>query len=184
MKLTVKQLKKIVSETFRTDSSMDVRHDSKFERCGDRSGIGLPCILPKNHPEEKCFAGDYNDPSSYHTWVKKAPAPRSFLDAHKKMSEADDFGLNDQTEYWNESELNEELLPAIEYYTGSKVDSLRTKIDPRVRGTVAIRAMIEGNVVDFLLVGYTVKMTPEEIANMLEEVEFSSWPPRSGELRF
>lgn len=167
MKLTVKQLKRVIKEAV-----------GSKPKCGDRSGPGMACMLPKDHPGDCEHNSNWNDPNTHHSWAKKPAAPRSFLDAHKKMSETDGMGTSGPTH----GETG--ILPGVEKYLGNVVDDLQTKEDPRVPGTVAVRATVDGNSVDFIIVGYSEDMSPDDVMNNLEEVEFSTWPPRSGELRF
>ena len=81
---------------------------------------------------------------------------------------------------------NADFQLAVEHYTGRKVASLLRHDDPQVAGAVALRATLEGgDVVDFLLSGNAPRCnTHQALADELEECEFESWPPRSGNLKF
>lgn len=78
----------------------------------------------------------------------------------------------------------EKFTKAIELYTGEKVESLDLFEDPSVRDTWAIRCQFAGKEVFFLLVGQelvggTRDALMEDIAEFLEEVQFTAWPPHT-----
>jgi len=69
----------------------------------------------------------------------------------------------------------------IEDYTGRKIKELKTHADPQVHSVYALQAkMTDGETLQFLL-DLRHGGDPEEY---LEDVEFKSWPPKSGELKF
>jgi hypothetical protein len=72
--------------------------------------------------------------------------------------------------------IQQRLTEAVKNYLGTKnFKSMKTYPDPQVPGTYAIRAINKrGENVDFLYCG------GEPIEDNLEEVEYNSWPPKSG----
>jgi hypothetical protein len=71
---------------------------------------------------------------------------------------------------------------AVWLYTGEYCNNVQVQRyrDVSFPGTFAIRATFgNGDVVDFLLVGYRDSMQPGQVADELEEVYFNSWPPKS-----
>ncbi len=82
------------------------------------------------------------------------------------------------------------IKQGIELYTGFIVASLEIVPDPKVADSYAVRAKMEGEVVqDFVLhagwnaPGREGKVTPTDVMNNLEECDFASWPPCSGASR-
>ena len=72
----------------------------------------------------------------------------------------------------------EKFTKAIIHYTGSEnVSDVEICSDPSVPSTWAIRCRVNNVVVQFLLVLPGWATTIEAIADELDEVEFSSWPP-------
>ena len=67
-------------------------------------------------------------------------------------------------------------VEAVREYTGNPDLELETYLDPKVPGCVALRDK-EGN-------GYLIAANVPACADNVEEVEFESWPPKSGEPRF
>ena len=82
--------------------------------------------------------------------------------------------------------LRAALKAGIEQYSGHKVTNIKVHADPQVEGTYAIRTKVVGEKesFDWLIVGYNEKLTTQEIEHKLEECEFKSWPPVSGNLQF
>jgi hypothetical protein len=69
---------------------------------------------------------------------------------------------------------NERIKQAIGDYTGLAVNELDVCPDPKVEGTYAARATLsDGHVMTCLFIG-------EISTENLEEVEFTTWPPSSG----
>lgn len=87
--------------------------------------------------------------------------------------------------------IAKKLQAGLEAYTERKVKSIKTCPDPKVDGTYAARAVMEdnGQVIDFFVVGNHMerpiaRSTAEEVAEAIEECQFSEWPPKPGPLRF
>ncbi len=83
--------------------------------------------------------------------------------------------------------MKTELLKSgIETYTGRPVMDLKRHDDPVVEGAVALRATMKGGeTIDFLVSANVGELkTPDSVADVLEECEFTTWPPRSGRPRF
>ena len=80
-----------------------------------------------------------------------------------------------------DSNLSKKFKEAIESYTGKKVKSLEYIEDPQVENTYAIRT---DKKYEWLVVRYKPTMSTEELENILEETEFTKWPPVSGKLKF
>ena len=90
--------------------------------------------------------------------------------------------------------LNAIIKAGIELYTERKVESLERFDDPKVSGAMALRVTMEDkSKIDFLICadGKNVKtlhrnfeLTPGIVEQVLEEAEFTSWPPTSGRLKF
>ena len=80
--------------------------------------------------------------------------------------------------------LKEKFTKAIEEYSGNKVEKIKFVQDPKVPGTYAIRTTLDGEQQDWLIVHYKHEWTDKEAAEQLEEIEFDSWPPVSGGLKF
>ena len=81
------------------------------------------------------------------------------------------------------AKLETVITAGIKDYTGEKVTSLALHQDPNVDNTYALRAALgNGTSLDFLLVGGSLKLahaTATQISNLLEEVEYTAWPPNS-----
>jgi hypothetical protein len=73
-----------------------------------------------------------------------------------------------------------DLKKAVEMYTGKKIKSCLIVADPQVLGTYAINA--DG--MHFLLTRYGLRKTYKDLVDNLEDVEFATWPPKSGSLQF
>ena len=81
--------------------------------------------------------------------------------------------------------MKDTIKKTIEHYTGEKVSSIKIKKDPQVPGAYGIRVEIEGEIFDYLLTSqFSKSLKPEDLAEVLEECEFESWPPKSGSLLF
>lgn len=78
------------------------------------------------------------------------------------------------------------LKAGIEEYSGATVESMQVVADPQVAGTYAIRTRYKGEkeYCDWLITRFFTVKTANEIAEMLEECEYESWPPVSGNLKF
>jgi hypothetical protein len=84
------------------------------------------------------------------------------------------------------------LKQGIELYSGREVVSLLRHDDPRVEGSYALRVVLRKKpmnktvTVDFLICAHPKPMqTPEDVCDLLEETGgFSTWPPKSGSLKF
>lgn len=69
-------------------------------------------------------------------------------------------------------------------------DSIRVMKDPQVRGTFAVRFndLDSERVVDLLFIteqrSEGLDSVDDVLSETLEEVEYESWPPKSGSLRF
>lgn len=81
------------------------------------------------------------------------------------------------------AKLETVITAGIKEYTGEKVASVFLEADKGVENTYGIRVKMEaGNTIDFLLVGGQTKLarcTATQIADMLEECSFRTWPPES-----
>ena len=79
--------------------------------------------------------------------------------------------------------LETNLTAGIKDYTGEKVTSLQVHEDPSVDNTFALRATLgNGTTLDFLLVGASKNLSQcgaTQISELLEEVEFTSFPPKA-----
>ena len=74
---------------------------------------------------------------------------------------------------------------AIESYTGSSISKVEVVQDPQVSDTYAVRGYCsDGYIQDYLLVHINSNMTIDELTNHIEECEFTTWPPKSGTLKF
>lgn len=83
------------------------------------------------------------------------------------------------------------ITKAVADYTGEEPATIQIEADPKVSGVYAVRATFEGGdyPVDFLWNRHEADqaegiagMSPD--AEVLEEVEFESWPPASGSPKF
>ena len=88
------------------------------------------------------------------------------------------------------AKMTDKMKAGLEAYSGRKVQSIKVHADPVVDGTWAARAVMnEGDTVDFIVVGRDLpdtwaKATGEEVAELIEEAQFSEWPPKAGPPRF
>jgi len=86
--------------------------------------------------------------------------------------------------------MNAQLLAeGISQHTGENITPKQVQFvqDPQVRNTWAIRVNgfhPDGEHEDFLIVLHDTRPSVEAIDEMLEGVEFDSWPPTSGDLKF
>ena len=87
--------------------------------------------------------------------------------------------------------MKERIKAAVENYTGEKVAELAIHPDPKVEGVYAVRArLVDCDCpLDFLWNVHEAedeqpigRMTADSL--VLEECEFSQWPPKSGKLKF
>jgi hypothetical protein len=80
------------------------------------------------------------------------------------------------------------LKSSIESYTERKVKSLKVHADEKVAGAYAMRAtMSDGDTIDFLLQANpfrSSRVSPEALAEELEEAEWKSWPPKAGRIQY
>jgi hypothetical protein len=67
-----------------------------------------------------------------------------------------------------------------------QADTIQVMEDPQVRDTWAVQFTdADGETVQLMFVcGYEQGMPDEVLENCLEEVEYETWPPQSGSLRF
>jgi len=80
--------------------------------------------------------------------------------------------------------IKEQCKKAVEEYTGVKVKSIQVIADPQVSGCYAMRAIMMEEVCDTKTL-YFIKTHSDPItADTIEDAEFESWPPKSGELKF
>lgn len=75
------------------------------------------------------------------------------------------------------------ITKAITEYLGEEPEAIHIKADPQVSGVYAIRASVEGGPVDFLFNAFEADQAEADWL-VLEEVEFTAWPPVSGSPRF
>lgn len=84
--------------------------------------------------------------------------------------------------------FKEKIKESIELYTGAKVTSIEVVKDPRITDSYAIQTKHLENakerVCQWLLVHVDSTLSSSNLCNLLEEVEFTSWPPTSGNLKF
>lgn len=87
--------------------------------------------------------------------------------------------------------ISDVMQAGLEEYTGRKVRSIKVRQDPKVAGTWAARAVMadDGQQIDFFCVGNHMpkpvrESSPAEIAEAIEECQFSKWPPPVGPVRF
>jgi hypothetical protein len=80
--------------------------------------------------------------------------------------------------------IDQRLKEVIEYYTGKKITKLSVVADPQVSDTYAMQCNFGKRICTFLITRFNSRCTAEEGADLLEEVEFESWPPCSGRLQF
>ena len=75
---------------------------------------------------------------------------------------------------------------AIEKYSGYKVKTIKVHPDPQVPGTYAIRTknVIDSENQDWMICHYNSNWSLNELVNNIEECEYASWPPVSGNLKF
>ena len=83
------------------------------------------------------------------------------------------------------------LKSGVELYTGKTVVSLDRYDDPITPGAVALRVFLRKGKKTFkidFLISVCPRPAPlrtaEDVENVLEEVEFTSWPPTFGRQRF
>jgi len=81
---------------------------------------------------------------------------------------------------------DDQLKMGIEIYTEASVSSFERHDDVRVAGAIALRATLDyGAHVEFLIdANAPALMTPDDVADALQEVEFTEWPPAPGKLKF
>jgi len=83
--------------------------------------------------------------------------------------------------------LKQTFTAGIQNYTGRIVKDVEVHADPKVTGSYAIRAfMKDGKTIDFLVcAGWDSEgRQPNVVADNLEETEFTTFPPPSGNLKF
>ena len=84
--------------------------------------------------------------------------------------------------------FKEKIKEAIELYTGAKVTSIEVVKDPVITDSYAIQTKHDKankeHVRQWLLVHVDSTMSISNLCDLLEEVEFTSWPPTSGNLKF
>ena len=76
------------------------------------------------------------------------------------------------------------LKKGIESYTEGTIDKILVYPDPQVAGTYAIRTTIGKRVSDWLVCNLPSDATVGVVVDYLEECEFETWPPKSGDLQF
>jgi hypothetical protein len=88
--------------------------------------------------------------------------------------------------------LNKFFSAVIEFYTGRNVGDVEYVQDPKVDDTYAVRCKIQRgkkqDVTDWLFIHINdFSLEPENLEHiafsMVEEADFETWPPKSGELR-
>jgi hypothetical protein len=88
------------------------------------------------------------------------------------------------------TKISDKMKAGIEAYTERKATSVKVHADPMVEDTWAARAVMEqGDTIDFFVVGRDLpngwaKATGEEVAELIEECQFKTWPPQAGPPRF
>lgn len=81
--------------------------------------------------------------------------------------------------------IEQKVIDGIEKYTGERPKSIEIAIDAKVKGTYAIRSKTKNKTyLYWLLVGVDNNWTADDVCNNLEECEFTTWPPISGQLKF
>lgn len=82
--------------------------------------------------------------------------------------------------------LNRFIKEGLEHEYDIKIDKLLVHPDPKVEGTYAIRVYVKDSEapMDFLLVHAFKYKTAEEAGRNMDECEWETWPPDSGELKF
>jgi hypothetical protein len=76
------------------------------------------------------------------------------------------------------------LLDAVIRYSAQQVDDLAFIEDPKVAGTFAIRATTCGFASYYLICHASSAASVDELVDMIEEADFTEWPPKSGALKF
>ena len=80
--------------------------------------------------------------------------------------------------------IKDQCKKAVEEYTGVKVKAIEVVRDPQVAGCVAMKCTMEKKINGeqdlYFLKTHSDPITSET----LEEAEFESWPPKSGQLKF
>jgi len=88
----------------------------------------------------------------------------------------------------NDDTLIDNLKKVIEEYSGYKLQKILFEPDPLISETYAIRTYYNikkpKEFFDWLIIRYNPNDTVEENSHRLEECEFKSWPPKSGNIRF
>lgn len=80
--------------------------------------------------------------------------------------------------------IKEQCKKAIEDYTGVKVKEIEVVEDNKVEGCYAMKAVMCKRVCGKNTL-YFLKTHSDPISyNTIEDVEFTSWPPKSGSLKF
>lgn len=97
--------------------------------------------------------------------------------------------IMEATHYKDSSVFATHLKNCVEHYTGEKANIVDWMADPKVPNAFAVKAEILAknfdNPIYFLFTNFGMKTPVDEAAQEhMEEVEFSQWPPTSGELRF
>lgn len=86
--------------------------------------------------------------------------------------------------------IADSLKNGLAAYTGREVASIKTFPDPKVADTWAARAtMTDGDTIDFMVVGNHMEKhirdcTPDEVAEAIEETQYTEWPPTVGKIKF
>ena len=71
------------------------------------------------------------------------------------------------------------LYLAVRYYSGKLPSNFEVIEDPKVQNTFAIQCRINGQTQQFLIEGYSNMKPVFRLADLLEECEFTNWPPTS-----
>lgn len=83
--------------------------------------------------------------------------------------------------------VSELLKAGLESYTGRKVSNLKTFKDPKVDGAYALRVNFEkfgDEIFDFLVTNLEGGMSPDDVAELVEETDYTEWPPKVGNPKF
>lgn len=95
-------------------------------------------------------------------------------------------------------DIKDTIKAGVALYTGWHVDHVDVCCDPQVPGAYAVRASCRrltkkgvhktSRTMDYLISGdwrFTAsRLSPELVERHLEDVEYVSWPPTSGKLKF
>lgn len=99
----------------------------------------------------------------------------------KIIKEVIDDGMSDE-QFAQKKDVRTDLMKrTVEEYIGSPVTSVKVHADPQNAGVFAVRAVVGDHPEeeDYIIYGFSMKKSPQEMATDVGEAAFKTWPPTS-----